>query len=123
MSLRTADSYKNHRFPSEILVHAVWLYQRFSLCLREVEELLTERGVTVSYEAVRLWCLKFAQTFAKNLRQRRGQPGDTSHLDELFLRIRGERYYLWRAVDQDGQTLELLVQTRRNTQAAKRFFR
>ena len=79
--------------------------------------------MTVSHEAVRLWCLKFGQTFAKRLRHRRGRPGDTWHLDELFIRIRGERYYLWRAVDQDGQTLDILVQKRRSTSAAERFFR
>ena len=123
MPLPTTDSYKNHRFPPEIIAHAVWLYHRFSLSFREVEELLAERGVIVSYEAVRLWCLKFGQTFAKKLRQRRGRPGDTWHLDELFIRIRGKRYYLWRAVDQDGDTLDILVQKRRNTGAAKRFFR
>ena len=123
MPLPTTDLYKNHRFPPEIIAHAVWLYHRFSLSFREVEELLAERGVIVSYEAVRLWCLKFGQTFAKKLRQRRGRPGDTWHLDELFIRIRGERYYLWRAVDQDGQVLDILVQKRRNTGAAKRFFR
>ena len=88
-----------------------------------VEELLAARGVTVSHEAVRLWCLKFRQTFAKNLRYRRERPGDTWHLDELFMRIRGQRHYLWRAVDQDGQTLDILVQKRRSTSAAKRFFR
>ena len=123
MPSRTTDSYKNHRFPPEINAHAVWLYHRLSLSLREVEELLAERGVTVSYEAVRLWCLKFGQAFAKRVRHRRGRPGDTWHLDELFIRIRGERYYLWRAVDQDGQVLDILVQKRRNTGAAKRFFR
>ena len=123
MPLRTIDPYKNHRFPPEIIAQAVWLYHRFSLSFREVEELLAERGVTVSYEAVRLWCLKFGQAFAKKLRHRRGRPGDTWHLDELFIRIRGERYYLWRAVDQDGDTLDILVQKRRNTKAAKRFFR
>ena len=113
--------YKNHRFPPEIISHAVWLYHRFSLSFREVEELLAERGVTVSYEAVRQWCLKFGSTFAKRLRHRRGRPGDTWHLDEMFIRIRGERYYLWRAVDQDGETLDILVQKRRNTHAAKRY--
>ena len=123
MSSRTTSHYKNHRFPPEIIAHAVWLYHRFSLSFREVEELLAERGVTVSYEAVRQWCLKFGQAFAKKLRHRRSQPGDTWHLDEMFIRIRGERYYLWRAVDQDGQTLDILVQKRRNTRAAKRFFR
>ena len=101
----------------------MWLYHRFSLSFREVEELLAERGVTVSHEAVRQWCFKFGSAFAKKLRHRRGQPGDTWHLDVLFIRIRGGRYYLWRAVDQDGQTLDILVQKRRNTGAAKRFFR
>ncbi len=123
MSSRSIGLYRNHRFPPEIIAHAVWLYHRFSLSFREVEELLAERGVIVSYEAVRLWCLKFGQAFAKKLRHRRSQPGDTWHLDEMFIRIRGERYYLWRAVDQDGQTLDILVQKRRNTHAAKRFFR
>ncbi len=119
----TTDSYKNHRFPPEIIAHAVWLYHRFSLSFREVDELLAERGVIVSYQAVRLWSLKFGQTFAKKLRHPRGRPGDIWHLDKLFIQIRGERCYLWRAVDQDGQTLNILVQTRRNTHAAKRFFR
>ena len=123
LSARTTNSYKNHRFPSEIIAHAVWLYYRFSLSFREVQELLAERGVIVSHEAIRLWCFKFGQAFAKKLRHRRGHPGDTWHLDELFIRIRGERYYLWRAVDQDGDTLDILVQKRRNTGAAKRFFR
>ena len=123
MPLPTTDLYKNHRFPPEIIAHAVWLYHRFSLSFREVEELLADRGVTVSHEAIRPWGLKFGHTFAKKLRHHRGRPGDTWHLDELFIRIRGERYYLWRAVDQDGQVLDILVQKRRNTGAAKRFFR
>ena len=123
MLSRTTNSYKNHRFPPELISHAVWLYHRFSLSFREVEELLAERGIIVSYEAIRHWCLKFGSTFAKKLRHRRGRPGDTWHLDEMFIRIRGERYYLWRAVDQDGQVLDILVQKRRNTGAAKRFFR
>ena len=119
MPLPTTGLYKNHRFLPEIIAHAVWLYHRFSLSFREVEELLAERGVTVSYEAVRQWCLKFGSTFAKKLRHRRGRPGDTWHLDELFIRIRGERYYLGGAVDQDGETLDILVQKRRDTKAAK----
>ena len=121
---RSTSLYRKHRFPPEIIAHAVWLYHRFSLSFREVEELLAERGVTVSHEAVRLWCCKFGQACAQKLRRRRGQPGDTWHLDELFIRIRGDRYcYLWRAVDQDGQTLDILVQKRRSTKAATRFFR
>ena len=123
MRSRSTSLYRKHRFPPEIISHAVWLYHRFSLSFREVEELLAERGVTVSYEAVRLWCLKFGQAFAKKLRHRRGRPSDTWHLDESFIRIRGKRYYLWRAVDQDGQTLDILVQKRCNTGAAKRSFR
>ena len=105
VSSRTTSHYKNHQFAPEIIDHAAWVYHRFGLSFREVEELLAERGVTVSYEAVHLWCPKLGQAFAKRLRHRRGRPGDTWHLDELFIRIRGERYYLWLAVDQDGQAL------------------
>ncbi len=123
MASCNTDLYRKHRFPPEIIAHAVWLYHRFSLSFREVEELLAERGVNVSYEAVRQWCLKFGQDFSRKLKHRRGQPGDIWHLDELFIRIRGERYYLWRAVDQDGQVLDILVQKRRSTRAATRFFR
>ena len=123
MPLRTTDLYKNHRFPPEIIAHAVWLYHRFALSFREVEEMLAERGVIVSYEAVRQWCLKFGQTFVKKLRHRRGQQGDTWYLDEMFIKMGGKRYYLWRAVDQDGDVLDILVQKRRNTRAAERFFR
>lgn len=90
MHSRTTSPCKNHRFPPEIIAHAVRLYHRFALGLRDVEELLAERGVIVSHEAVRLWCLKFGQTFAKRLHHRRGRPGDTWHLDELFIRIRGQ---------------------------------
>ena len=85
---------KGFRFPREIIAYAVWAWHRFALSTADVEDLLAERGVIVSYEAVRRWCLKFGQTFAKKLRQRRGRPSDTWHLDELFIRIRGERYYL-----------------------------
>ena len=119
----TISLYRKHRFPPEIIAHAVWLYHRFSLSFRQVEELLAEHGVIVSHEAVRQWCFKFGQAYAKKLRRRRGQPGDTWHLDELFIRIRGGRYYLWGAVDQDGDMLDILAQKRRNTSAATRFFR
>ena len=117
------NHYKNHRFPVEIISHAVWLYFRFCLSFRDVEELLFERGVTVGYEAVRQWCLKFGLSFAKKLRHRQGRLGDTWHVDEMFVTINGERHYLWRAVDQDGETLDILVQKRRNNYAAQRFFR
>jgi transposase-like protein len=115
--------YKNHRFPGEIISHGVWLYYRFPLSYRDMQELLCERGIDVTYEAIRQWCLKFGQGYANQLRHRRAQPGDKWHLDEVFLTINGERHYLWRAVDQDGNVLDILVQSRRNKQAAKKFFR
>src|SRR4029434_5682466 len=96
-----AKRYKNHRFPGEIISHGVWLYYRFTLSYRDVEELLFARGITVSHEAIRQWCRKFGQDYANRLRRRRPQPGDKWHLDEVFLTINGERHYLWRAVDQD----------------------
>ena len=115
--------YHRHRFPPEIISHAVWLYHRFGLSLRDVEDLLAERGITVSYEAIRLWCGKFGLDYARKLRRRRGRLGDTWFLDEVFVTIRGERHYLWRAVDQDGDVIDILVQRRRSANAAKRFFR
>ena len=116
-------SYKRHRFPPEIISHAVWLYFRFALSYRDVEELLAERGVIVTYEAVRQWCRKFGQGYANTLRRRRARPGDKWHLDEVFVAINGVTHYLWRAIDQDGNVLDILVQSRRNKAAAKRFFR
>ena len=115
--------YKGFRFPAEIIGHAIWLYFRFSLSFRDVEELLAARGVEVTYETVRQWCLKFGQTYANDLRRRRARPGDTWHLDEVFLKIGGKKHYLWRAVDQDGTVLDILVQSRRNKAAARKFFR
>src|ERR1700726_4918931 len=105
------------------VTHAVWLYHVFSLSLRDVELLLAERGIVVSYETVRRWCEKFRETFANRLRRRRPRPGDKWHMDEVFIRIQGVRHYLWRAVDQDGVVLDILVQPRRDAKAAKRFFR
>ncbi len=116
-------SYRRHRFPPEIISHAVWLYHRFGLSLREVEDLLAERGVTVSYEAIRYWCAKFGVEYARRLRRRQGRLGDSWFLDEVFVSIRGERHYLWRAVYQDGDVIDILVQRHRNANAAKRFFR
>jgi putative transposase len=115
--------YKYHRFPADIISHGVWLYYRFCLSYRDVEELLFARGVIVTYEAIRKWCLKFGQAYANELRHRRPRPGDKWHLDEVFLTINGERHYLWRAVDQDGNILDILVQSHRNKHAAKKFFR
>jgi putative transposase len=115
--------YKHHRFPAEIISHSVWLYFRFCLSYRDVEELLFARGILVTYEAIRQWYRKFGQQYANELRRRRPRPGDKWPLDEVFLTINGERYYLWRAVDQDGHVLDILVQSRRNKKAAKKFFR
>jgi putative transposase len=116
-------SYKGHRYPIEVISHCVWLYHRFPLSFREVEELMLERGVVVSYETVRRWCVKFGPAYARELRRRRPRPGDKWHLDEVFIKINGERKYLWRAVDQDGMVLDILVQNRLDTAAARRFFR
>ncbi len=115
--------YHRHRFPSEIISHCVWAYFRFALSYRDVEEIMAVRGVTLTYETVRYWCLKFGQTFANCLRRRSPRPGDRWHLDEVFLRINGRTHYLWQAVDQDGDVLDILVQSRRNNKAATRFFR
>ncbi|MFF3404603.1 IS6 family transposase [Streptomyces sp. NPDC002659] len=116
-------SYRGHRYPVEIISHCVWLYFRFPLSFREVEELMLERGVIVSYESIRRWCLKFGQAYANSLRRRRPRPGDKWHLDEVFIKVIGKRQYLWRAVDQDGNVLDILVQNRRDKAAARRFFR
>ncbi len=118
-----ASQYKGYRFPTEIISHCVWLYFRFSLSFRDVEELMAQRGVVVTYETVRQWCLKFGQTDANELRKRRPRCGDKWHMDEVVLPMRGKKHYLWRAVDQHGNVLDILVQSRRNKQAAKRFFR
>src|SRR5919109_287621 len=114
---------KNHRFPGEIISHGVWLSDRFPLSSRDVQELLFERGIAVIHDAIRQWCLKFGQDDAHQLKRRRAQPGDTWHLDEVFLTSNGKRHYWWRAVDQDDNVRDILVQSRRNTQAAKKFFR
>jgi putative transposase len=117
------ERYKNHRFPPEIISHAVWLYFRFALSYRDVEEMLFARGIVVTYEAIRKWCRKFGQEYANQIRRRRPRTGDKWHLDEVFLTINGKRHYLWRAVDQDDNVLDILVQSRRNRKAAKKFFR
>jgi putative transposase len=116
-------SYKGFRFPVEIISHCVWLYHRFPLSLREVEEMMLERGVVVSHETIRAWCRTFGQAYANGLRRRRARPGDKWHLDEVFIKIRGKNHYLWRAVDQDGNVLDILVTSRRDAKAASRFFR
>ncbi len=115
--------YHRHRFPAEIISHCVWLYFRFPLSFRDVEEMSAMRGVSLSYETVRDWCLKFGQTYANGLRRRSLRPGDRWHLDEVFLKNNGRLHYLWRAVDQDGDVLDILIQSRRDKKAAKKFFR
>ena len=119
----TSNPYRGFRFPAEIINQAVWLYHCFSLSLRDVELILAARGVGVSYETIREWSLRFGRSYAKTLKRRRPQPGDKWFLDEVFVRIRGKLHYLWRAVDQYGNVLDVLVQSRRNTKAAKRFFK
>ncbi len=114
---------KRHRVPPELIAHAVWLYFRFALSYRDVEEVLAERGVLLTYETVRQWCLKFGQTYANTLRRRRPCPGDTWPLDEVFITSNGATQYLWRAVDQEGNVLDILVQSRRDKAAATKFFR
>src|ERR1700750_2604219 len=113
----------NSQTDSEIISYAVWLYHMFSLSLRDVELILAERSIVVSYETVRRWCRKFAASSADRLRRRRPRPGDKWHMDEVFVRIQGAQHYLWRAVDQHGVMLDILVQARRDAQAAKRFFK
>ena len=115
--------YRRHRFPGEIISHAVWLYHLFSLSLRDIELILAERGVLVTRESIRYWCRKFGAEFARRLRRRRPRPGDTWHMDEVFIRINGALHYLWRAVDQQGVVLDILVQEKRDGTAAKSFFR
>lgn len=117
------NPYAGYRYPAEISSHAVWLYFRFTLSYRDVEELLAARGIIVTYETVRQWCLKFGQDVANPLRRRQPRRGDKWHLDEVYLRINGRQYYLWRAVDQDGYVLDIVVQPRRDKRAAKRFLR
>ena len=116
-------SYRGYRFPPQIISHAVWLYHRFGLSFRDVEDLLAQRGVTVTYEAIRQWCLTFGLDYARRLRRRRGRMGDPWYLDEVFVQIQGRQQYLWRAVDEDGDVVDILVQSRRNRRAAARFCR
>ena len=115
--------YYGHRFPPEIISYAVWVYHRFCLSFRDVEDLLAERGIIVSYETIRIWCWKFGPDYTRKLKRRQGRLGDIWHLDEVFIRINGKQQYLWRAVDQDGDVIDILVQPHRDQHAAERFFR
>src|SRR5271154_5421294 len=116
-------SFARHQFPSDIIRHAVWLYFRFTLSFGDVEDLLAERGLDVSYEIVRRWVLKFGPLFAQELRRRRHRPTSQWHLDEMAVVIGGERFWLWRAVDDEGEVLDLLVQRRRDARAAAKLMR
>ena len=123
MATHACPSYAGYRFPAEIISHAVRLYFRFPLSLRMVDEVLAARGIIVSHETVRQWALKFGQGFANRIRRRLPATGDKWHLDEVVLTIAGVKHWLWRAVDQAGTVLDILVQSRRDTHAAKRLFR
>src|SRR3954452_12506220 len=123
MTAAVHSPYAGYRFPAEIISHAVWLYFRFPLSLRMVDELLAARGIMVSHETVRQWARKFGQGFANQIRRRLPCPGDKWHLDEVCLTIGGKKHWLWRAVDQDGVVLDALVQRRRDKRAAERLLR
>jgi putative transposase len=120
---KTKSLYHGHRFPGVVISCAVRWYFRFNLSLRDIEELLLERGVVVTYETIRCWCDKFGAGFAQRAKMARRKPGSTWHLDEMFITLRGEPYLLWRAVDEHGAELDILVQKRRDKAAAKRFFK
>ena len=122
MNIRTS-LYKRYRFPTEIIQYAVWLYHRFNLSHRDIEDLLAERGVEVSYESIRLWCNKFGPKYVKRLKRRHQGFGDTFYVDEVFVKIQGRQQYLWRAVDQDGEVVDVFLQARRDGKAAKHFFK
>jgi putative transposase len=117
------NTYKRHRFPPEIISYAVWLYYRFNLSHRDIEDLLAERGITVSREAIRLWCIKFGALYDRRLKGKHRGFGDTFYIDEVFIKINGKQYYLWRAVDQDGEVVDVYLQAKRDGAAAKRFFK
>ena len=119
----SSPSYARHRFPPAIIQHAVWLYFRFALSNRDVEDLLAARGIEVSYETVRRWSLKFGRVYAARIRRRRPRPSGRWHLDEVFIRIGGRTHYLWRAVDDEGEVLDIIVQTRRDRKAALKLMR
>ena len=117
------NTYKRYRFTPDIISYAVWLYYRFNLSHRDVEDLLAERRITVSREAIRLWCIKFGALYALRLKRKHRGYGDTFYIDEVFVKINGKQHYLWRAVDQDGEVVDVYLQAKRDGVAAKRFFR
>jgi len=117
------NTYKRHRFPPYIISYAVWLYYRFNLSHRDIEDLLAERGIIVNREAIRLWCIKFGALYARRLKRKRRGYGDAFFIDEVFVKINGKQHYLWRAVDQDSKVVDVFLQAKRDGAAAKRFFR
>ena len=117
------NTYKRHRFPADIISYAVWLYYQFNLSHRDIEDLLAERGITVSREAIRLWSIKFGALYARRLKRNHRGYGDTFFIDEVFVKINGKQHYLWRAVDQDGEVVDVYLQAKRDGTAAKRFFK
>jgi len=121
--MKKQNIYKRYRFPSVIIQYAVWLYYRFNLSHRDIEDLLAERGINVTYETIRLWCIKFGPKYAARLKRKHRGYGDTFFIDEVFVRIDGKQHYLWRAVDQDGEVVDVFLQKRRDGAAAKRFFK
>jgi putative transposase len=121
--MKKPNIYKRYRLPSVIIQYAVWLYYRFNLSLRDIEDLLAERGISVSYETIRLWCIKFGPKYANRLRRKHRGYGDAFIIDEVFIRIDGRQHYLWRAVDQDGEVVDVFLQKRRDGVSAKRFFK
>ncbi len=121
--MSSSNPYKGHRYPKEIISYTVWLYHRFMLSLRDVSEILAQRGMVVTYESIREWGNKFGSLYATEIKKRRPRRGDKWHMDEMCLVMNGVKFWLWRAVDQDGYELDILLQSRRNKKAAKRFFR
>ena len=117
------NTYKRHRFPPDIISYAVWLYYRFNLSHRDIEDLLAKRGIIVSREAIRLWCIKFGAIYTRRLKRKHRGYGDTFFIDEVFVKINGKPHYLWRAVDQDGEVVDVYLQAKRDGATAKRFFR
>src|SRR4051794_4089631 len=123
MTTPAFPNYAGHRFPAEVISQAVWLYFRFPLSLRMVEEMLAARGIIVGHETIRQWALKFGQAFANRIRRRLPRAGEKWHLDEVVIKIAGKKQWLWRGVDQIGIVLDILVQSRRDKRAAKRLLR
>ena len=121
--MNESTMYKRYRFPAEIIQYAVWLYFRFNLSHRDIEDLLAQRGVIVTHEWIRLWCNKFGSKYAARLRRKHQGYGDTFFIDEVFIKIDGKQHYLWRAVDQDGEVVDVFLQKKRDGKAAKRFFK